>query len=85
MATTLKRLREEAGLQDESTFKHLRNVGPSLGKRAKLSRDERDAFLGHVVDRSSSDYEADVDETYLIDLVNIIGEHYFGGEKAGLR
>ena len=78
---TLERLRRDAHVDDRWSFKHLRNVGPTLGKRAKLSKDEREAFLGHVVNGGSSIfYEADVDETYLIALVNLIGEKYLGGE-----
>lgn len=83
VASTLRRLHKEANLQDTSTFKHLRNAGPTLGKRAKLSRDERDVFLGHVIDTSSADYEDEVDETYLVTLVNTIGLHYFGSERVG--
>ncbi len=81
VSATMKRLREEASVDDSWSFKHLRNVGPTLGKRGRRSRDERDAFLGHVVDGTSKFYEGDVDETYLIPLVNLIGEQYFGSEN----
>lgn len=76
-----RRLAGEAGVDTRWSFKHLRNVGPTLGKKARLSMDERDAFLGHVVNGTSAFYEGDMDETYLVDLVNLIGLHYFGGER----
>ncbi|MFH0981615.1 MAG: tyrosine-type recombinase/integrase [Planctomycetota bacterium] len=80
---TIKRLRNEAHVEDRWSFKHLRNVGPTLGKRARRSSDEREAFLGHVVHGTSRFYEGDVDETYLIPLVNLIGAEYFDGEQVG--
>ncbi|MHC4094258.1 MAG: hypothetical protein ACYSVY_28965 [Planctomycetota bacterium] len=80
---TFRRLADEAGVDRRWSYKHGRNVGPSIAKRAKLPRDEREAFLGHVVDGTSKFYEADVDETFLVDLVNLIGEQYFGGERVG--
>lgn len=84
VSATMKRLREEASVDESWSFKHMRNVGATLGKRGRRSRDERDAFLGHVVDGASKFYEGDVDETYLIPLVDLIGEQYFGGEKVGV-
>ncbi len=81
VAQTMKRLREESGVDGSWSFKHLRNVGPTLARRARLSNDEREAFLGHVVGGTSRFYEGDVDETYLIPLVDLIGEQYFDGEK----
>jgi integrase len=80
VSATMKRLRDGASVDESWSFKHLRNVGATLGKRGRRSRDERDAFLGHVVDGTSKFYEGDVDETYLIPLVDLIGEQYFGGE-----
>ena len=58
-------------------YKHVRNVGPSIGKRHP---DEREAFLGHAVRGTSRFYEGGVDETYLVELVNLIGAEYFHGE-----
>jgi len=78
-----RRLADEAGVDRRWSFEHLRNVGPSIAKRAKSPRDEREAFLGHVVDGTSKFYEADVDETFLVNLVNLIGEQCFGGEHVG--
>ena len=40
-------------------------------------------FLGHVVDGTSRFYEGDVDEAFLVSLVNLIGEQYFDGEHVG--
>ena len=62
-------------------YKHLRNVGPSIGKRHKRHPDEREGFLGHAVRGTSRFYEGDVDETYLVELVNLIGVEYFGGKE----
>jgi len=74
------RLAEAAGT-GEWTFKHIRNIASSLGKLNKLSRDERDAVLGHVVDGTSKFYEEDVDHRYLIRLVNLVGKEYFDGAE----
>ncbi len=68
------------------TPKHLRNIGASLGKKHKRPEEERQAFLGHVVGTGTSRfYEDDVDETYPLDLVNLIGSEYFDGEQVGMR
>ncbi|GMU22713.1 MAG: hypothetical protein AMXMBFR13_27980 [Phycisphaerae bacterium] len=76
-----KRLATTAGLTGW-TFKHLRNVAPTIGRRAKRSKDERDAILGHVGPGTSKLYEDDVDERFLVDLVNLVGREYFDGEGA---
>ena len=75
----------EADVERRWSFKHLRIVGPTLAKRAKLSPDEREAFLGHVVKGTSRFYEGDVGEEYLVSLVNVIGAEYFAGEIVGGR
>lgn len=62
------------------TFKHLRNIAPSIGKRHRRHPDEREAFLGHAVKGTGRFYEGDVDQTCLVDLVNLIGGDYFDGE-----
>jgi hypothetical protein len=80
---TFRRLADEAGVDSRWSFKHFRKVGPSIAKRANLSSDARDAFLGHAVHGSSEFYEDDVDETHLVGLVNLIGEQYFNGEHVG--
>jgi integrase len=74
------KLLEQAGIEG-FTFKHLRNIAPTLGRRHKLSRDERDAILGHVVEGTSKFYEDGIDASYLVDLVNLVGREYFGGEQ----
>jgi integrase len=81
LGRVINRLRESKGISNEWSFKHLRNVVPSLGRRHRRPRDERDAFLGHVVAGTSRFYEGDVDETYLLPLINLLGKHYFDGEK----
>lgn len=75
-----RRLAKEAGVTGH-TFKHIRNIGSSLGRLHKLSRDERDALLGHVVAGTSKFYEEDVDHRYLIDVVNLVGREYFDGDQ----
>jgi len=74
------RLAEEAGVEDW-TFKHIRNVAPSVGRDGKRPKEERDAILGHVVDGASQFYTDEFDETYLIELVDLVGKTYFGGEQ----
>lgn len=73
------RLRKAAGQQGYD-YQHLRNVGPSIGKRKKRHPDEREAFLAHAVRGTSRYYEGDVDATYLVEFVDLIGNEYFGGE-----
>jgi integrase len=78
-----RKLADEAGVDRKWSFKHTRNIGPTLAKRGKLSNDERAAFLGHAVNGTSRFYDGEVDETYLTDLVNLIGREYFDGEVVG--
>lgn len=75
---TLKRLKKEAGIDGVWTFKHLRNIGPSLRKAAKLPKEMSDALLGHVTDGTSAFYEDDVGLEYLAPLVNLIGTEHLG-------
>ncbi len=83
LGRNFRKLANEAGVDKVWSVKHLRNVGPTTAKRAGLPRDMRDAFLGHAVDGTSKFYEGDLDETYLITLVNEIGRVYGDGEKVG--
>ncbi|MGD2111621.1 MAG: hypothetical protein PVI86_19770, partial [Phycisphaerae bacterium] len=62
-------------------LKHLRNVGPTLGKYHKRHADERTTFLAHSEGGSNQFYEGNVGEDYLVELVNLIGEEYFDGEQ----
>lgn len=80
IAQSFNRLRRLAEVDVRWTFKHLRNVGPTLAKRAAMPRDFRDALLGHTVNGSSRFYEGDVDERYLLPLVKMIGDEYFDVE-----
>ena len=50
---------------------------PSIGRPT----DERTTFLAHSEGGTNRFYEGDVDEDYLVDLVNLIGEEYFDGER----
>ena len=81
VSNVYKRLREAAELDARWTFKHIRNVGSSLAKRAKPPVDERQAFLGHAINGTSKFYEGNVDQTYLITLVNLIGAEYLEGNS----
>jgi len=74
----------EAAAGKGFTFKSMRNVGPTLRKRHKLPKEVSDAFLGHVDDATNKFYEDDVDETYLAELVDLIGKDYFDGEAVAL-
>ncbi len=40
----------------------------------------RNEFLGHNEDGSNKFYNEDIDENYLVPLVNLIGAEYFGGD-----
>lgn len=42
--------------------------------------DERTTFLAHSEGGTNRFYEGDVDEDYLVELVNLIGKEYFDGE-----
>ena len=81
LSNAMAQLKKAAGVTGASSFKHLRNVGPTLAKRAKLSPDERNAFLGHTVNGTSRFYEGDVDESYLLPLVELIGTQYLDGQR----
>jgi integrase len=80
IARMFTRLKKTAAVNSGLTFKHIRNVGPTLRKQAGLPTDMSDAILGHTVAGTSKYYEGDVDETYLAPVVNLIGKEYFGGE-----
>lgn len=61
------------------TMKHLRNVGPSLGRVHKRPDDERQVFLGHIANGTNVFYEdPDLGPEYLLDLVDLVGADYFG-------
>jgi integrase len=79
----LRDMMDEAGVKNGWTFRHFRNIGGTLGLRGKLTAFEIDAFLGHEINGMSRFYMGDVDETYLVPLVNLIGNEYFHGEEVG--
>ncbi len=60
---------------DGWTFKHIRNIGGK--KRKGISKEERDHFLGHVEAGETKWYTGEVDESYLLPLVEAIGVEYF--------
>jgi len=45
-----------------------------------MSEMKIDRFLGHTLKREREKYLGDVGPDYLIDLVNLIGANYFGGQ-----
>ena len=63
------------------SFKHLRNIAPTLRKKSKLHPEMSDAILGHSVRGTSRFYEGDIGDDYLLPLVKMVGKEYFGGEK----
>ena len=76
------RLAKAVGVRTEGwRLKHLRNVGPSLGRDRKCYQDERTTFLAHSEGGSNQFYEGVAGEDYLVDIVNLIGEEYFDGEE----
>ena len=79
---TFGRLKVAACITDPWTFKHLRNIAPSIRKAARLPQEVSDVVLGHVCEVSSKFYEGDVGADYLLPLVDFVGEQYFGGEHA---
>lgn len=79
---TFQRLLAAADITAPWTFKHLRNIAPSVRKTARLPQEVSDVVLGHVCEVSSKFYEGDVGADYLLPLVDFVGEQYFGGEHA---
>lgn len=79
----MRRLRNLANV-DGFTFKHIRNVGPTVGRNNKRPIDEREAILGHVIEGNSKFYTGEFDESFLVELVNLIGRDYFGGETVNV-
>ena len=67
------------------SFKHLRNVGPTLGRDATpaIDRELRDALLGHINTAILDSYTAPHHAKLLVPLVNVIGAEYFNGEQVG--
>ena len=77
-------MRVESG-SDGWSFKHLRNVGGTLADKEGMSEMKIDRFLGHTLKRERAKYLGDVGSDYLIDLVNLIGAHYFAGQTVRKR
>ena len=74
------------GKRVPAEFRLCRNVGSSIGlKHSKeISVDQREYFLRHSNDAMHKRYEDQgmvIDETFVLDLVNLIRTTYFGGEK----
>lgn len=78
----IEKMRDEADGNGWS-FKHLRNVGGTLGDKGGLSEMVIDRFLGHTLKRERAKYLGDVDASYLVPLVNLIGREYSDGEQVG--
>ncbi len=79
LASGMRQLREEIGKNvDGWSFKHLRNVGPTLGRDAGISRELRDAFLGHKTGEVLEHYTAPLHARQMVDLVNLVGKVYLG-------
>ncbi|GJM23953.1 MAG: hypothetical protein DHS20C16_03680 [Phycisphaerae bacterium] len=72
-----------AGVDRTHTCKHIRNVGGSLAKRHKLpdANGLKLAFLGHDENGTNKLYTGDVDQSYLVELVNLIGKEYLSGDQ----
>ena len=68
---------------DDWTLKHLRNVGGTLADKYGMSEMKVDRFLGHTLKKGRAHYLGSVDQTYFVDLVNLIGRDYFDGETVG--
>lgn len=78
----IKRMHNESKTNGWS-FKHLRNIGGTVGDKAGMSEMKIDRFLGHTLKKERSKYLGSVGPEYLIDLVCLIGNNYVNGEKIG--
>jgi integrase len=80
-SNAVDRLLTEAQV-DGWSWKHLRNIAGSLGRKNKIQTEVIDTLLGHAVKGVSSRYtdETEVDAAYLVPMVNLIGAEYFDGE-----
>jgi len=74
-------LKRDAGHNSYWSFKHLRNVAPTVRRDAKLPTDMSDTLLGHAIHGTSRFYTGDADETYLLPLVRAVGNRYFAQTK----
>ena len=84
LCSSLHRLKKTAGDTSPFTFKHLRNVLPTLGRRAGIHLELRDAVLGHVQTRTGKYYEADLnDPKYLLPLVTLLEQEYIPAAPSG--
>lgn len=77
LADAFGRLREAAGVSANWKFKHIRNIAPSVGRRHRRHPDEREAVLGHRCSATRAFYEGDFDASYLLPLVELVGQEYF--------
>jgi integrase len=81
LSHAMGRLRKELGVGATWSCKHIRNVAPSLAKRHGRPLDERNAILGHQCESTARFYEGDLDEHYLVPLVNLLGRDYLSGKN----
>ncbi len=77
LSRAVGQLRDEAGLGNEFTYKHLRNVGSSLASEHDLREEKIQRFLGHRPTTTSARYKGAKKPEYLQPIVGLIGKYYF--------
>jgi len=63
------------------SFKHIRNVGGNVAKRAGISIELREAFNGHAYNGMNQFYEEGFTFEAMIPIVNAIGSAYLDGQQ----
>lgn len=71
------RMLDDAGLERDFTFKHLRNVGPTLASDNDLPEEKIQRFLGHRPANVSNRYKGLKKPEYLEPVVELIRQQYF--------
>jgi integrase len=73
----VRKLLDELTLDRRFTYRHLRNVGPTLAANAGLPEEMIERFLGHKASKISNRYKGLKPVEYLQQVVDLIGKHYF--------
>lgn len=71
------RAKKVAGIASFHTFKHLRNIAPTVRRDKGLPADMSETILGQSIKGTTRFYTGDADETYLLPLVAAVRDVYF--------
>ncbi len=71
-------LLQEAGHDTTFSFKHLRNIGPTLAAAAGVGDDRIARFLGHELRLTSRYYRGRQPVDFVKPIIDLIEKHYFG-------